>query len=219
MTKQMKTYLSIGVVLATGICLYLGWRLLKAPAASVAASSLSAGKSAGASGTGATAPPMSDVDLVRNGALPEYKDRTVSKAFEATFQDPEWKSAVNLQGQKVVIFHGTVKYAPLKEAGFYVGTWNGVPQGIEAERQISELRHRCLADAGQPDTPVPDDTLIGPCMAKAYESIVIPVSFELVLSPDGKGVEMTMPDPVFQRFGPDHRLRKERDATLAFIYR
>jgi hypothetical protein len=36
----------------------------------------------------------------------------------------------------VVTFHGTVKYTVLKEAGFYIGTWNGVAQGIEAEADL-----------------------------------------------------------------------------------
>src|SRR5437879_5428471 len=103
---------------------------------------------------------------------------------------------------KMVTFHGTVKYTALKEAGFYIGTWNGVAQGIEAERQISAQRHQCSVEAGQTEISAADEAIIGPCMAKVYQSIVIPVSFEFALSLDKKGVEMTLPDLVFQRFDP-----------------
>jgi hypothetical protein len=219
MTKQMKASLSVAAVLAGGVLVYNCWRFLKTPTAGAAPPSSSAKRPGTAPLAGySAAPVISDVDLVKNGTIPEYKSTTVSRAFEGAFQDPAWQSVVNLQGQRVVAFHGTVKYAVLKEAGFYIGTWNGVRQGIEAERQISEDRHQCFVAAGQSEPSTPDDSLIGPCMAKAYESIVIPVSFEFTLSPDKKGVEMTLPDSVFQKFDSDHRLRKERDATLAFIY-
>jgi hypothetical protein len=218
MTRHMKVSLSIAAVLACGgVC--VRW-FVKAPAARAARSSRVAGTpSADPSGAGySTAPAILDVDLVKNGSLPEYKNTTVRQAFEGTFQDPEWKSTVNLQGQKVVTFQGTVKYAVLKEAGFYIGTWNGVRQGIEAEKQISEQRHRCSEGAGQTEMSAPDQATIGPCMAKAYQSMVIPVAFEFTLSPDKKTVEMTLPDSVFQKFDSDHRLKKQREATLAFIY-
>jgi hypothetical protein len=55
-------------------------------------------------------------------------------------------------------------------------------------------------------------------MAKAYQIIVIPVSFEFALSLDKKSIEITQADSVFQTFGSDHRLRKDRKATLTFIY-
>jgi hypothetical protein len=204
MTKPLKASFSIVFLLAIAVGVYDRWLLMKAPTARVAAS---------------PSPARSfDVDLVKNGALPEYKTTTVSKAFERTFQSQEWKSAVNLQGQSVVMFHGTVKYTVLKEAGFYIGTWNGVAQGIETEKQISEHRHLCSVETGQLETSTPDDETIRPCMAKAYQSMVIPVSFEFTLSPDKKSIEMTLPDPVFQIFDSDHRLRKDRNATLAFIY-
>lgn len=208
MTKPLKASFSIVFVLAIGVGVYDQWLLMKAPTARVAASSSPA----------STKPEIYDVDLVKNGTLPEYKATTVGKAFERTFQGPEWKSAVNLQGQQVVTFHGTVKYTLLKEAGFYIGTWNGVAQGIEAEKQIIEQRHQCFVEAGQTEVPTPDDATIGACMAKAYQSIVIPISFEFALSADKRGVEMTLPDSVFQTFDLDHRLRKDRNATLAFIY-
>jgi hypothetical protein len=220
MTKPLKASFSIVAVLSIGVCIYHRWQLVKAPTARVAASSSPARITIPAlSGTAnSTEPAISDVDLVKNGALPEYQNATVSKAFERKFQDPEWKTAVNLQGQKVVTFHGTVRYTVLKEAGFYIGTWNGVAQGIETEKQISEQRHRCFLEAGQLETSTPDSALIGSCMAKAYQSIVIPVTFEFALSLDKKSIEMTLADSVFQTFDADHRLRKDRKATLAFIY-
>jgi hypothetical protein len=215
MTRHLKASLSIVAVLACGgVC--LRW-MVKAPAARAARLSRVAGTPGAAplDARHSTAPAILDVDLVKNGSLPEYQNATVRQAFEGTFQDPEWKSAVNLQGQKVVIFQGTVKYAVLKEAGFYIGTWNGVRQGIEAEKQIADQRHRCSEEAGQTEMPVPDK---GPCMAMAYQSMVIPVTFEFTLSPDKKTVEMTLPDSVFQKFDTDHRLKQKREATLAFIY-
>ena len=216
MTKSIMASLLTLVILVSGVCVYDWWRAMKASAASS-----SSARTPGAASSGAaysTVPAISDVDLVKNGTLPEYKNTTVSKAFENTFQEPEWKSVVNVFGQKVVAFHGTVKYTVLKQAGFYIGTWNGVRQGIEAERQISEHRHQCYVGIGQSEESTSDDSLIGPCMAKAYEGMVIPVAFEFTLSPDKKTVEMTLPDSVFQKFDPDHRLRRYSNATLAFIY-
>jgi hypothetical protein len=166
----------------------------------------------------ATTTPSSDVDLVKNGRLPEYSATTVGSAFESRFEAPGWESALTLQGQKAVEFHGTVKYTVLKQAGFYIGTWNGVQQGIDAEKLISDHKHRCLAEAGKPQTSMFDEAIIEPCMAKAYEKIVVPVTFQFMMEPGKKTVEMTLPDPVFQRFDPDHRLREYRAATLAFIY-
>jgi hypothetical protein len=93
-----------------------------------------------------------------------------------------------------------------------------VQQGIDAEKLISDYKHRCFAEAGKTQTPMSDEATIEPCMAKAYQKIVVPVSFQFKIAPDKKTVEMTLPDPVFQRFGPDHRLREYRAATLAFIY-
>ena len=55
-------------------------------------------------------------------------------------------------------------------------------------------------------------------MEKAYQSIVIPVTFEFTLDPHKNQFEMTSMDPVFQAFDPDHRLRSHNDATLAFVY-
>jgi hypothetical protein len=220
MTNPLKASFAIVAVLASGVCIYDRWQLMKAPTAHVSASSLPARTTATApSGPGhSTVPAMSDVDHVKNGTLPEYKNLTLGEAFERRFQDPVWKAAFNLQGQRVVTLHGSVKYTVLREAGFYIGTWNGVAQGIEAEDQILAQRHRCFGEAGQTETVSSDDTMIGPCMAKGYQSIVIPVSFEFALSPDKKIVEMTSADSVFQKFDSDHRLRRETKATLAFIY-
>jgi hypothetical protein len=207
MTRLLTASLSIAGVCAVSICTFGCSRVVKANTAkTVAVQSAS------------NAPAISDIDWVKNGKLPEYKDTAVRQAFEKTFQDPEWKSAVNIQWEGVVRFHGTLKYTVLREAGFYIGTWNGVSQGNEAERQISEARRRCSVEGGQPETSSPDDVVPGTCMAKAYQSLVVPVSFEFTLSSDKRGVEMTLPDPVFQKFDIDHRLRQQRNATLAFIY-
>jgi len=218
--RKIKAALSVGVVLAGGVFVYGWWRLMRTPPAIVPNSQSFASIPGNASpGPGySMAPALSDVDVVKNGTISEYKNTTVSRAFEKTFQDPEWKSVVNQFGQKVVTFRGTVRYAVLKEAGFYIGTWNGVLQGIEAENQISQHRHRCFVEAGQTETSASDDAVIAPCMGKAYQGMVIPVCFEFTLSPDRKSVEMTSPDSVFQKFDPDHRLRRYRDATLAFVY-
>jgi len=204
MTLPLKSF-SILVALAIGIC-----GCNRSPAVTTAAA-LPTGKPAERAKT--------DLELVREGTLPEYTGVTIGTAFERTFADPEWKAAVNIQGDKVVRFYGTVKYAALREAGFYVGTWNGVAQGIEAEKQIAIQRHRCFAEAGLTESPTSDDAAVEPCMNAVYQSMTIPVSFEFSLSPDKKSTEMTVPDPVFQKFDSDHRLKKQRVATLAFIYR
>lgn len=124
-----------------------------------------------------------------------------------------------MQGDKVVKFHGAVKYAALREAGFYVGTWNGVAQGIKAEKEIAVQRHRCFTEAGLTEPSTPDDSSVEPCMKTVYQNMAIPVSFEFSLSPDKKSSEMTLPDPIFQKFDSDHRLKQKREETLAFIYR
>ena len=166
-----------------------------------------------------TQPVITDLELVKNSTLPGYPGTTIAAAFEKTFQDPQWKDGVNLQGNKIVIFRGTVKYAALREAGFYVGTWNGVDQGIKAEKEIAVQRHRCLTEAGLTESPTSDDAAVEPCMKAVYQNMAIPVSFEFSLSPDKKSTEMTLPDPIFQKFDSDHRLKQKREETLAFIYR
>jgi hypothetical protein len=216
MTISLKASFSIVVVVASSICVYDRLWPLRVPTASVAASSLPNRTSANNNAPERAKP---DVDLLKDGTLPEYKGTTIRTAFERTFQNPEWSSAVNLQGVKVVRFHGTAKYAALKEAGFYVGSWNGVAQGIEAERQIEEQRHRCFVETGIAELPTSGEAPIEPCMRAVYQSIVIPVAFEFTLSSDKQKMEMTLPDPVFQKFDSDHRLKKQRDATLAFVYR
>ena len=202
MTRPVKLILTIAVVLTIGAGMYRWFRSAKVPAVRAAA--------APTSRPAKPKPPVvSPVDRIHNGMLREDGSTAVGKAFEKRFQAPEWKAGLNLQGDKVVTFHGTTTYAAMKEAGFYVGTWNGVSQGIEAAKQVADARQRC----GQTD-----DTPLSPCLAKAYEAIVIPVAFEFIPLPDDS-VEMTYIDPVFQTFDRDHRLRKDRQATLAFIFR
>src|SRR5437868_7761406 len=95
--KKMMVFVSSFVFLAIGFCIGW-WRSVTAPDAGVAASSA---RKPGVTSSGAiysTVPTMSDVDLVKNGTLPEYQNTTVSKAFENTFQDPEWKAVVNVFG-------------------------------------------------------------------------------------------------------------------------
>src|ERR1035438_2730882 len=101
MTKPFKTSFAIVVIVAFGVDVYDLRQLMKTPIASVAASSSPDRTTAPASfGVGhSTAPAMSEVDLVKNGTLPEYKNLTVGEAFERRFQDPVWKAAFNLQGQ------------------------------------------------------------------------------------------------------------------------
>ena len=206
MSRQVKLSLFIVILLASAAGVYRWSRSVKAPVFRVAAASA------------APAPKVkpqviSPVDRVRNGTLVEYGNVTVGKAFEKTFQAPEWKVGVSLEGNPVVTFHGTASYASLKNAGFYIGTWNGVIQGIEAARQVAESAQRCGVDPAQMDeSPVP------PCLAKSYDAIVIPVTFEFVPGP-ANSVEMTSADAVFQTFDRDHRLRRNRPATLAFVYR
>jgi hypothetical protein len=192
----------IAVVLTCGAGLYRRFRSVKVPAVRAAAPSP-------ARAAKPKPPVVSPVDRVRNGTLPEFESTAVGQAFEKTFQTPEWKAGLNLQGENVVTFHGTATYAAMKEAGFYVGTWNGVSQGIEAAKQVADAKQRC----GQSD-----DLPVSPCLAKAYGEIAIPVAFEFVPLPGGR-IEMTSVDPVFQTFDRDHRLRRDRNAMLAFIFR
>jgi hypothetical protein len=206
---KLNSYFLVVAVLAGGIGLNGCSRRAKHPAEQIATAS------AAAPASGAPIAPSlsSDVELVKRGSLPEYKDTTIDQAFEKTFQKTEWKPGVNIQGQNVVRLSGTLKYSILKGAGFYLGTWNGVTQGIEAEKQIAARRRECPVKADETS-----DAELEACMAKVYESMVIPVSFDFTLSPDKKVVNLTLVDPVFQKFDPDHRLRVQRAATLALIY-
>lgn len=52
-------------------------------------------------------PANPEIDLVKNGVLPEYNSTTVGKAFEGTFQDAQWKSFVSPKGATIVEFDGT----------------------------------------------------------------------------------------------------------------
>lgn len=205
MSREIKVSFLIVIVAASGMAVYNWSRSVKAPAVSVEA--------APAAATAESKKSAEFIDRVRNGTLADYRNTTVGKAFERSFQAPEWKPALNLQGSPVVTFHGTATYAALKGAGFYIGTWNGVSQGIEAARQVAESEQRCGAAPGQTGEGRPS-----PCMAKVYESIVIPVAFEFSVAPDNS-VEMTSFDSVFQTFDRDHRLRRDRSAMLAFVYR
>ena len=219
MTLRTKVSRSALLVLVTALS-YADYRQFMAATGHAASSIQPAGAVTAAHPANAisTTPPGSDLDMVRNGRLPEYSTRTVGSAFEARFEAPQWISIVTMQGQKAVEFRGTIRYLVLRQAGFYIGTWNGVQQGIDADKLISDEKHRCFAEAGKTETPVSDEAIVGPCMARAYQRIVVPVSFQFMMSADQKTVEMTLPDPVFQKFGPDHRLRAYRAATLAFIY-
>ena len=209
--------LSMLFVLVAGALAYAWYRQFRA-APGRAASLVQSVRAAYPANAIPTTPTTSDVDMVRNGRLPEYSARTLGKAFEARFEAPEWKSIVTPQGQRTVEFHGTVKYLALKQAGFYIGTWNGVQQGIDAEKLISSERRRCFAEAAKTGAPTSHEAIIELCMAKAYQKIVVPITFQFMIASDNKTVEMTLPDPVFQKFDPDHRLREYRAATLAFIY-
>lgn len=206
MSREIKVSFLVVIVAASGIAVYNWSRSVKAPAVSVEAAAATAASES-------KSKTADIVDRVRNGTLAENRDSTVGTAFERTFQSPEWKAGLNLQGIPVVVFHGTATYAELKAAGFYIGTWNGVSQGIDAARQVAESEQRCNLTPGQTG-----DARLSPCMAKAYEAIVIPVSFEFSLAADNT-VEMETFDSVFQTFDRDHRLKRNRTATLAFIYR
>jgi hypothetical protein len=204
MSREIKVSFLIVIVAASGMAAYNWSRSVNAPSVSVEAAPAAATESKKSAEL---------IDRVRNGRLADYPNTTVGKAFERSFQAPEWKPGLNLQGSPVVTFHGTATYAALKGAGFYIGTWNGVSQGIEAARLVAESERRCGAAPGQTGEDRPS-----PCMAKAYESIAIPVAFEFSIASDN-GVEMTSFDPVFQTFDRDHRLRRDRTAMLAFVYR
>ena len=218
MSLQTKLALSTLLALVVATVSYAGYRRFIATTSAAPSSVQPAGSATPLAPAGPTTAPSSDVELVKNGRLPEYSARTVGDAFESRFEGPRWEAVITLQGEKAVEFHGTVRYTVLKRAGFYIGTWNGVQQGIDAEKLITDHKHRCLAEAGKPQTPIFDEAIIEPCMAKAYQELVVPVSFRFMMASDKKTVEMTLPDPVFQRFDPDHRLRAYRSSTLAFIY-
>lgn len=201
---------SFNIVFAVTVAALLvgGWVLSRPSVSSVAKS----GKTpASASRTS----PASDVELVRAATLSESPTRTVGTAFESTFQQPTWKSMTTPNGEVIVEFRGTVGYTAFSEAGFYIGTWNGVPQGVEFAQATAVQKQSCSALAPS----ATDDSAIAGCMAKVYQTTVIPVSFQFTLSADRKRTELTMVDAVFQKFDPDHRLRSYRTATLAFIYK
>jgi hypothetical protein len=162
---------------------------------------------------------LSDVQIVKTTVLAEYTTKTVGSAFETTFQDSKWRVLSTRRGETIVEFTGTVKYTAFRDAGFYIGTWNGVQQGIEFAGMIADQKQRCLAEAGRrTNLSVTDESTIAVCMEKAYHYTTIPVLFEFRISPDRKRVEIASVDAVFQRFDTDHRLRRYDDATLKFIY-
>ena len=58
------------------------------------------------------------ISVVKDGALEEYNTTTVGKAFEGTFQTPQWKSFETPKGETIVQFDGTIKAMKLTESGF-----------------------------------------------------------------------------------------------------
>jgi len=218
MSLQKKVALSTLLALTAATVSYSTYRRFVARTADAARSVQPVGPVTPLAPAGAAITPNFGVETVKNSRLPGYSAKTVGEAFEGRFEGPRWESVVTPQGQKAVSFHGRVKYTVLKQAGFYIGTWNGVQQGIDNEKLIGDHKRRCVAAAGKTLTPMFDEAIIEPCMAKAYQELVVPVSFQFMMASDQKTVEMTIPDPVFQRFDADHRLRAYRSATLAFIY-
>ncbi len=59
-------------------------------------------------------PTNPEIELVKNGVLPEYNSTTVGKAFEGTFQNPKWSSFETPKGATIVEFDGTVLYKEIK---------------------------------------------------------------------------------------------------------
>lgn len=206
----------IGVV----ACIVVGWKWSRPAAAQTSSAPRSQMVSPGAATSAATAKPtVSDVDMVKATRLSAYPALTVGEAFEARFQSPKWAVVPTRNGDRVVAFTGTVKYTVFRDAGFYIGTWNGVQQGIEFARGRSDQEQTCLAEARGQTTPIAAaEAVTARCMEKAYQATVIPLTFQFTLDPQKNQFEMTSMDPVFQAFDPDHWLRSHNDATLAFVY-
>ena len=50
------------------------------------------------------------VEIVQEGSLYYFPDETVEEAFDDFFADPEWKSFVSEDGDRIVEFNGTCEY-------------------------------------------------------------------------------------------------------------
>jgi hypothetical protein len=73
--------------------------------------------------TNRSAPPVRDTDspavgTVRNGTFPEYQATTIGKAFEGTFQNPQWRSFTGPKGENVVEFTGAITGLSITKCGY-----------------------------------------------------------------------------------------------------
>jgi hypothetical protein len=215
-TVPFRAIFVIGLV----ACIAMGWRWTRPAAARTSSAPRSRMVSTAATASAAPAKPtVSDVDIVKATRLLAYPAQTVGEAFRARFQSPEWAVVPTKNGDRVVAFTGTVKYTVFRDAGFYIGTWNGVQQGIEFARVRSDQEQTCQGEASRHTSPSASaEAVTARCMEKADQATVIPLRFQFTLDPHKNQFEMTSMDPVFQSFDPDHWLRSHNDATLAFIF-
>lgn len=50
----------------------------------------------------------SDIDVVKNGTLPEHTKTTIGKAFDASFDSIKWTDAKGSKGERLVLFSGKI---------------------------------------------------------------------------------------------------------------
>jgi hypothetical protein len=178
-------------------------------------------------------PANPEIDLVKNGVLPEYNSTTIGKAFEGTFQDAQWKSFVSPKGATLVEFDGTTTMKALRDGGIKIAEGNEI---------VNPLIKTCMATVGlreqmtqEAHNPTDGRTYIGPDISGAsydglpvlywmlrlesahpdwYEKlnacINIPVSFQFATSVDKKTFTLAYFDqPMFGG---------QENKALAFIY-
>jgi len=80
----------------------------------------------------------SPVSTVRNGVLDDYNGATVGKAFEATFQNPKWRSFETPKGETVVEFTGTYSISKVDDFGC----------SVVCRNWLDEIQNQCVASTG-----------------------------------------------------------------------
>jgi hypothetical protein len=143
------------------------------------------------------------IAVVKNGVLSNYNTTTVGKAFEGTFQNPQWKSFVSPKGTTIVEFNGTVKPKLLLKSGLNIPEGNaGAETAITNCMDNLNLKDEMTQEAHQGDywrlsvvywmlhtRPERFDRL--------NECVNLPISFQFALSADKDTFSLAYIDEMF----------------------
>jgi len=88
--------------------------------------------------------PENYVELVRDGYLQEYKTTTIGKAFDASFDNPQWKAFETDKGVIVVEFNGSTSQKTHENACRLVLAEHA---GVMPESEFRELMDSGKLDA------------------------------------------------------------------------